>query len=128
MNWITAAEALIAIQAKAAQGTDDDDGVVISDEELIDLSRIAAWLLAGAVSTGEINIGRVVDVLPTVNIDMLNRIAAEQAMELHRGEIGAASRALGINQTTLWRWREKWKRQDRAMAAYLDSGDRRSGD
>ncbi len=127
MNWLTAAEALIRIQATAAQGADDDDGVVIADGDLIDLSRIAAWLLQGAVSAGEINIGRVVDVLPTVNIDMLHRVASEQALELHRGEVGEACKALGVNQTTLWRWREKWKRQDRAMAAYLDSGDGRSG-
>ena len=127
MNWITAAEALIRIQATAAQGTDADDGVVIADADLIDLSRIAAWLLQGAVSAGEINIGRVVDVLPTVNIDMLHRVASEQALELHRGEVGEACKALGVNQTTLWRWREKWKREDRAMAAYLDSGDGRSG-
>ena len=120
MNWITAAEALIAIQAKAAP--DDTDGVVISDDERLTIGRVARWLLAGAVSTGEISIGRVVDVLPTVNLDLLHRVAAEQALEMHRGEIGATCRALGVDNATFYRWRRKWKREDQTRAASIDNG------
>lgn len=117
MNWITAAEALIAIQAKAAP--DDTDGVVISDDELLTIGRVSRWLLAGAVSTGEISIGRVVDVLPTVNLDLLHRVAAEQALEMHRGEIGATCRALGVDNATFYRWRRKWKIADAKRASAM---------
>ena len=120
MNWITAAETLLRIKATADQCDDDDECMVITDDDLLDLSSVAKWLLAGAVSKGEITIGRVVDVLPTVNLELLHRVAAEQALEMHRGEIGATCRALGVDNSTFYKWRRRWKREDQARAAWLD--------
>ena len=120
MNWITAAETLLRIKATADQCDDDDECMVITDDDLLDLSSVAKWLLAGAASKGEITIGRVVDVLPTVNLELLHRVAAEQALEMHRGEIGATCRALGVDNATFYRWRRRWKREDQAKAAWLE--------
>lgn len=120
MNWITAAETLLRIKATADQCDDDDECMVITDDDLLDLSSVAKWLLAGAASKGEITIGRVVDVLPTVNLELLHRVAAEQALEMHRGEIGATCRALGVDNSTFYKWRRRWKREDQARAAWLD--------
>lgn len=101
MNHLTAGESLTRVVAMAAQGSDGDDGIIISDLDYLAIKDVARWLLAGARERGQsISDGKR---LPTCTLKELEMAAIAQALEDTGGHKARACAMLGINQSTMYR-------------------------
>jgi len=108
VNHITAAETLIRIAATAAHGSDEDDGVVVSDADFFEITAVAKWLMAGAIERRQ---EPTATRWPAVPLAVIERLAIEARIR-ECGNFTAAAKSLKIDPATIYRLRQRWQNED----------------